>query len=268
VNLHDTTIAFIGAGNMAEAIARALLRDTARPQNLFAVDISPERRALFTDQLGISSFDDVAKLPADIQLVILATKPQHMAAALAPAKHFGRATFLSIAAGITTAYIEQHVDERPVVRAMPNTPLMVGCGATAIAPGKFASSASIDLARAIFEPSGVVVEVREDQIDAVTALSGSGPAYFFLLVEQMIRAGVEMGLSESVSRTLANQTARGAGLMLTQSTDSATELRRKVTSPGGTTQAAIESMQAAGFEKLVVDALIAAQKRGQELGRK
>jgi pyrroline-5-carboxylate reductase len=188
-------------------------------------------------------------------------------ASLAPTAN-PSATIVSIAAGITCASIEKHLAPRPVVRTMPNTPLMVGLGAVAIASGTNARAEHLAQARRLFESVGVVVEVREDQLDAVTALSGSGPAYVFYLVEQMIRAGVEMGLSPEIAHRLATQTALGAGNMLaTAGADSPAELRRKVTSPGGTTHAAIEHMAAQRLDVIIVEALKAAERRGQELGR-
>jgi pyrroline-5-carboxylate reductase len=268
MTLDTITLAFVGAGNMAEAIARALVaRAPDAAGRLSACDPSPARRALFLSQLGIRTTENATELDADVDWVILAVKPQSMAEALqACALRFRRASYLSIAAGVKTASIEAVVGPRPVVRAMPNTPLMLGCGATALAAGAHAGPDDLVLARAIFESSGVVVDVREDQMNAVTALSGSGPAYFFLLVEQMVRAGVEMGLAPDVAHSLASQTALGAGRMLRESKDAPAELRRKVTSPGGTTQAAVEHMLAHQFGSTVVEALKRAEHRGRELG--
>jgi pyrroline-5-carboxylate reductase len=176
--------------------------------------------------------------------------------------------FVSIAAGITTSLIESFVAPAPVVRTMPNTPLMVGMGAVAIAAGAQATVGHLQQTRALFEPLGIVVEVSEPQLDAVTALSGSGPAYFFFLVEQMIKAGVQMGLSPEVARRLAIQTAAGAGKMLASSDLSPTLLRQNVTSPNGTTQAAIEHMQKHSLDSIIIDALRAAEQRSIALGKK
>jgi pyrroline-5-carboxylate reductase len=149
---------------------------------------------------------------------------------------------------------------------MPNTPMLVGEGMAAIAPGSRATPEDMDYARRLFAPAAAVIDVTEDKLDAVTALSGSGPAYFFFLVEQMIRAGVEMGLSASEAHTLATKTALGAAKMLVSSTDSPQELRRKVTSPKGTTYAAITHMEQHDWPNVVVEALKAAQRRSRELG--
>ncbi|MFT3787018.1 MAG: pyrroline-5-carboxylate reductase [Tepidisphaeraceae bacterium] len=266
MQLDRVSIAFIGAGNMAEAIARSLLRAGVSASSLSACDVAAPRRELFAS-LGIKAVESIDALDATADVVLLAVKPQQMPTALASAERFINATFISIAAGIKTTTIEQHVGDRPVVRVMPNTPLMVGLGASAIAPGTHATGQSLDLAEAIFAGSGIVVRVREDQLDAVTALSGSGPAYVFFLVEQMVAAGVKMGLDPRVAHDLATQTALGAGQML-RSDVAPAELRRRVTSPGGTTQAAIEHLQSKGFEQTVIDALLVAERRGKELGAK
>src|SRR5262249_45320401 len=149
---------------------------------------------------------------------------------------------ISIAASISTDFIEKHLaagKKWRIIRAMPNTPMLVGRGMTALARGAHASEKDLTCARRIFESAGTVIEVDEDKMNAVTALSGSGPAYFFYLVEQMICAATELGMTQEQAHVLATQTALGAATMLTLSSDSPQELRRKVTSPGGTTQAAI-----------------------------
>jgi pyrroline-5-carboxylate reductase len=148
---------------------------------------------------------------------------------------------------------------------MPNTPLMVGAGAVALAAGPRARASDLATARHLFESSAVVIEVSEDKLDAVTALSGSGPAYLFYLVEQMIAAGVANGLSEDESSMLAVQTAIGSARMLAETGEFPADLRAKVTSPGGTTQAAIEHMQSLRFGQIVIDAITAAARRAREL---
>ncbi len=176
---------------------------------------------------------------------------------------------VSIAAGISTAFIEKHLGAaRPwrVIRTMPNTPMLVGEGVVGMAPGTHATKDDLATARRIFESAAQVVDVPEDQIDTVTAVSGSGPAYFFLLVEQMIKAGTELGLAPDVARQLAIRTAVGSAKMLATSSDSPAELRRKVTSPNGTTHAAITHMESHNVPQILVEALKAAQKRGRELG--
>ncbi len=263
-------LGLIGAGNMAEAIARGVIRSgTFAASQVIACDVMPARRDLFNNDIHVRCVEDPASVAAESDLILLAVKPQHMEAVLASIAPVSPADaiIVSIAAGVTVARMERFLAPRPVIRTMPNTPLMVGVGAVAIAPGTHCLPEHLEVARRIFQPLAVVVDVREDQLDAVTALSGSGPAYFFYLVEHMIRAGVEMGLSPDVAATLARQTALGSATLLCQSTDTPAELRRKVTSPGGTTQAAIEHMQAHQLDQIIVAALKAAEQRGRELGK-
>jgi pyrroline-5-carboxylate reductase len=272
--LYDLGI--IGAGNMAEAITRGVIRAALlRPDQIVAADVSPARRQLFTEQLAVRAVEANADAARYSRTLLLSVKPQHMADALAAIGGAMRpdALVISIAAGTTTTFIEQHLGARAgaapvrVVRAMPNTPMLVGEGMTALAPGSHATADDLHKARRIFESAGAVIELGEDLIDAVTALSGSGPAYFFYLAEQMIAAGVGMGLSPENARTLVTRTALGAAKMLNESPDPPQELRRKVTSPGGTTQAAIGHMEAQGLAQIVQDALRAAERRGNELSR-
>jgi pyrroline-5-carboxylate reductase len=203
---------------------------------------------------------------------LLCVKPQHMAEMLASVKDLvtEKHLIITIAAGISTRYIQDALNpglKLRVVRAMPNTPMLVNKGMVGISPGAHATPADMAAATKIFQAAASVTEVREDLMNAVTAVSGSGPAYFFFLVEHMIQAGIEMGLTPQQAHQLATQTARGAAEMLCTSTDSPAELRRKVTSPGGTTHAAITTMQERGMPAIVVDALKAACKRGAELGK-
>lgn len=266
-------LGIIGAGNMAEAIARGVIRAKLyKPEQLIAADVSAERRALFSRELGIRATEENAHAARDSDALLLSVKPQQMPAALATLAEalVPRTLIISIAAGISSAFIERELGgERPwrVIRAMPNTPMLVGEGMVGLARGAHADESDLARARAIFESAAQVIEVPEEQIDAVTALSGSGPAYFFYLVEQMIRAGVEMGLTQEQSRQLAARTALGAARMLENTPDSPQELRRKVTSPGGTTQAAITHLESASVGPAIVEAIKAAQRRGKELGK-
>jgi pyrroline-5-carboxylate reductase len=264
-------IAIIGAGNMAEAIARGLIEGKVfTPQQMIAADVSPERRDLFANKLSIKAVESAAEAAREAPTILLSVKPQTMKDVLASLKPViaDDALVISIAAGIGTRFIEQHLAPKQcrVVRTMPNTPMLVGEGMAAVAPGSRATKRDLDEARRLFSPAATVIDVTEDKIDAVTALSGSGPAYFFFLVEHMIRAGVEMGLSAEQSHQLATKTALGAAKMLVTSSDSPQELRRKVTSPKGTTYAAITHMEEHHWPQIVVDALKAAQRRGRELG--
>jgi pyrroline-5-carboxylate reductase len=265
-------LGIIGAGNMAEAIAVGAIRaGLLTPQQMIAADPSPQRRGKFTETYRIRAVDNNAEVARASRIVLLSVKPQQMADALSV---IGRelsiqSLVVSIAAGIGTAFIETHLGlpgPWRVVRVMPNTPMLVGEGMAAIAPGAHASEADVASARRLFESAGDVIEVAESQMDAVTALSGSGPAYVFFLVEQMIRAGVEMGFTPEQARQLANKTVLGAAKMLAGSTESPQELRRRVTSPGGTTHAAVTHMESRDLPTIVVDAIKAAERRGKELG--
>lgn len=257
---------------MAEAIVRAVLAAKLYPANrIIASDVSPQRRDLFQTQLGIRAVEDNATVAAAATTVLLAIKPQQLAVALAGLGRAMRpdALLISILAGVSTASIERHLGrDTPwrVIRAMPNTPMQVGEGMVALCAGRNATVGDLSAARAIFASSAKVVAVTEDQMDAVTALSGSGPAYFFLLVELMIQAGVEMGLSPEQSRLMSIQTAVGAAKMLASTDAAPQDLRRAVTSPGGTTQAAVELMQARGATDAIVAAIHRARERSRELG--
>ncbi len=265
------SLGFIGAGNMAEAIARGVIRSGLfRADQIQASDPSPARRAVFVDDLGIATTEDSGAVAAAAQIVILAVKPQVITEALEQiSPKLGTDTLvISIAAGISCAYIESKLAPGTrVVRVMPNTPMLVGAGISGIAKGTKAIDADVITAERIFRAGGKTVRIAETQMNALTALSGSGPAYVFYLVEALAAAGVKVGLSESDSKTLARETVIGAAQLLDQSSDAPEELRRKVTSPGGTTQAAIETLQAGDFIGLMSNALAAAERRGKELGK-
>ena len=265
-------LAILGAGNMAEAIARGVIaRGVFKPDQIIAADPVEARRTLFSG-LGIKSVSDNAEAARNAKVLLLSTKPYQMKEALAPvgAVMNEKTLVISIAAGITSRAIVDALGggkKWRVIRTMPNTPMLVGEGVVGMAPGEFATTDDLKLARRIFEAAAVVIDVPEDKIDAVTALSGSGPAYFYFLVESMVRAGVEMGLKIEDATKMAIKTAAGAGKLLVSSTDSPSELRKKVTTPGGTTHAAISHMEARNFGQIIVDALKAAETRGKELGR-
>jgi pyrroline-5-carboxylate reductase len=266
-------LGFIGAGNMAEAIARGVVRSGLfRADQLIASDVAADRRQLFEQELKIRATESNVEIARQSATVMLCVKPQYMQPAL---ENLGAAMdpstlIISIAAGISSAFIARQLGDGKhwrIVRSMPNTPMLVGEGMVAIAPGANAGQQDLDAARRIFESAATVVQVAEDQIDAVTALSGSGPAYFFFLVEQMIASGVEMGLTAQQSHQLATRTALGAAKMLTTSHDSPAELRRKVTSPGGTTQAAVTHLEQNNVGPSIIGAIKAAQRHGKELGK-
>jgi pyrroline-5-carboxylate reductase len=266
-------LAIIGAGNMAEAIARAVLQaGVLRADQMTAADVSPQRRELFASELHIQCCASPADAVQGAMAVLLSVKPQQMPDVLREVEPQlqRNALVISIAAGVPISMIESHLESKQprVVRTMPNTPMLTGAGMVAMAPGSRATRDDLTEVRRLFEPAAVVIDVTEDKLDAVTALSGSGPAYFFYLVEQMIRAGIETGLTEEESRILAVQTAIGSGKMLESADVPVQELRRRVTSPGGTTEAAITHMQQNQLDRIIIDAIHAAQRRGRELGRR
>jgi pyrroline-5-carboxylate reductase len=265
-------LGIIGAGNMAEAITRGVLAaGLFRPDQLIAADVAPARRDLFERELNVRAVEHAPDAARGANRLLLSVKPQQMAAALAPLGEVlpPSALVISIAAGVGTAFIERalgHGNAWRVVRTMPNTPMLVGQGMVAVAAGRHATAADLADAARIFAAAASVISVEEDKLDAVTAMSGSGPAYFFYLVEQMVHAGVELGLTPEQSHQLAARTAIGAATMLVSGADSPQELRRKVTSPGGTTQAAITHLEAAGVGSSIVQAIKAAHQRSRELG--
>jgi pyrroline-5-carboxylate reductase len=266
-------LGIVGAGNMAEAIARGVIRSgLLRAEQIVAADVSAQRRHLFSKELGIRAVERAVDAARGASMILLSVKPQQMVAVLATLSEEidPNALIVSIAAGISSGFIERSLGPKNnawrVVRTMPNTPMLVGQGMTAVAPGAFATSADVERVKKLFESASDVVVVQEAQIDAVTAVSGSGPAYFFYLVEQMIAAAIELGLSPEQARQMASKTALGAATMLATSPDTPQELRRKVTSPGGTTQAAITHLETGEAAQLVRDAVKAAARRSAELG--
>lgn len=265
-----TKIGFVGAGNMARSLIGGLCARGVDPGSIAASD--PSAQCLeAARQLGVATLTSNSELVNRSNVVVLAVKPQVMKTVLQDASDAvqdGRPLLVSIAAGITCASLEKWSGaEKPaVVRCMPNTPALLQCGATGLYANEHVSGEQRALAEALLSAVGIAVWVdREEQLDAVTALSGSGPAYFFLLMEQMQKIGEQMGLPADVARALTVQTALGAARMAGEGTQDVATLRANVTSPNGTTHAAIETFLQNGFEELVNKALGAAQKRSVEL---
>lgn len=267
----DTTIGFIGGGNMAEALIRGLIHGAGVAADHIGVsDPRRDRMAELHEVHGIRTSSDNLELVGHSDIVVLAVKPQIMPVVLEEIRDQLRpdALIISIAAGITTTVIQDGLaDNTRVVRTMPNTPALVQTGATAIAAGAHATDDDLATAKKMFDAVGLSVVVPESQLDAVTGLSGSGPAYIFLLVESLIEGGVSVGLSERDAASLAVQTVLGAAKLLVETGEAPALLREKVTSPGGTTVAGLAALTDGGLRETVVAAVQAASARSAELGK-
>ena len=261
-------IAFIGAGNMAASLIGGLLAQGLPASHIRASDPGAEQRARVAAEHGIELFESNAEAIAGADIVVLATKPQVLKGvcqALAPNLQAGQMV-VSIAAGITCASLTAWLGEVALGRCMPNTPALLRQGVSGLYANPRVSTEQRQQAEQLLGAVGLAVWLDEERlIDAVTAVSGSGPAYFFLLIEAMTAAGEQLGLPRETAAQLTLQTALGAARMATESDVDAAELRRRVTSPNGTTEAAIKTFQAGGFEALVQQALDAAARRSAEL---
>lgn len=275
------TIGFIGAGNMAEAMIGAVIRaGLFSPEEIYASDISPQRRQWIHATHAITVFEDNARVFGACDITVMAVKPQMMNQALEPiigmlaGSDFNRKLVISIAAGITLQRLESLLypplekDQRqriPIVRVMPNTPALVLSGMSGMSANGHARQEDIAITRAILEAMGQVREFPETALDAVTALSGSGPAYVFYFVEAMIRGGIALGLDPAAAAELTRATFTGAMNLLAETGEEPAELRKKVTSPGGTTAAALGVLEEKRVGQAIVDAMAAAANRSKEL---
>lgn len=269
-NSSSPTITFIGGGNMAQALIGGLISSGKPAADIRVSDPSADQRAAVAEHYGVDVFSDNGPATDGADALMLAVKPQVMGQVLASLKDSVRAETLviSVAAGVTLAQLSEGLGgHRRCIRAMPNTPALYGAGITGMVADEGVEANDRELAATILGAAGKVVWVEDESLmDVVTAISGSGPAYFFRFVELLTLAGTRAGLDEADAAALARQTAFGAGTMLTQSDIDAAELRRRVTSPGGTTAAALDSFQANDLERVVEEAVQAAVRRGQELG--
>jgi pyrroline-5-carboxylate reductase len=263
-------IGFIGVGNMGCALVNGLLRTKkVAGRNLILSDVAGEKLASFA-RLGAVVTLENKTVARDADILILAVKPQQMTSVFAEiVKELNKKTLIiSIAAGVTTATIEKGLGRVAVVRSMPNMPALIGSGITAVAKGSRATDADIRTAREIFGAAGEVIIVEEKMMDAVTALSGSGPAYLCYFYECMIDAGLNLGFTMEKARELSHATILGTVRFLDQMKEVPEHLRRKVTSPGGTTEAAVTFLQENGFMNTFVSAVMKAKERAEELSRK
>jgi pyrroline-5-carboxylate reductase len=267
------TIGFIGAGNMAEAFIKGIISSGIYdPESVLAADIRPERLKYLREEYGIKTTTDNVELVSESAIVFLSVKPQNMAKMLdgIAGKLRDDVLLITIAAGITTSYLAKRLGDVPIIRTMPNTPAMVDEGATAIF-NRNAGTDALERAKKLFDAVGKTVVLDDESLlDAVTAVSGSGPAYFFLLMEEMVRSAEELGIPPDAAEELVYQTAKGAGVLAMMAyarNESPAELRRKVTSPGGTTEAAMRVFREGNFGGNVFAAIARARDRGKELSQ-
>lgn len=260
----------IGCGNMAEALLRGVTRaGIIKAENVVASDPSPQRRELFEKELAVHAVEDNT-VPASCPHVLLAVKPQVMGDVCRGIASTVRpdAVVISVAAGITTRFLDEHLDGRGmIVRVMPNTPMLAGEGISACCAGPRASDDHVEWVRRLFDVCGEALTLDEQHMDIVTAVSGSGPAYFCYLIEAMIAAARAEGLGPQTARQLAEQTCIGTARLLRETGEAPEVLRQRVTSPGGTTQRAIEVFDKARMKETIVAAIRAAAERSRELGK-
>lgn len=274
-------ICFIGGGNMASALMGGLLQQAEARHHIYLTDPSTQARERVLREYGVSGSADLPEDVGRYEVIVLAVKPQVMpavlsglAAQLAQARNEQQgeqqcSLVLSVAAGITTGFMRRSLGaDCAVIRAMPNTPALLGAGISGLFAPEGVGQQHRQAAESIMQAGGPCIWVNEEALlDVVTAVSGSGPAYYYLLTEALQKAGQALGLPPGSARELAVHTAHGAGLMALNASEEMATLRQRVTSPGGTTQAAIEHLQQGGFEALVMSAVEAATKRGRALAQ-
>jgi len=284
-------IAIIGGGNIGEALLSGLLRSGRQVKDIVVSERVPARGRYLADKYSVL-VTGVADAVENANFVVIALKPADVEAGTAEIadavaradQESGEQVFVTVAAGVTTAYYESKLPAgSPVIRVMPNAPMLVGAGVSAIAKGRFATQEHLKEVAALFDSVGGVLTVSEAHLDAVTALSGSGPAYFFLMVEALIDAGVEVGLTRAVATDLVVQTMAGSAAMLLERMDDGSQhadgtttgsgvdttpaqLRATITSPGGTTAAGLRELERGNLREAVAAAVEAAKKRSQQLG--
>ncbi len=270
--MKNSRITFIGCGNMGRSLIGGLIANGLSVNAITGTDVNAEQRQTTASQYNIEVLEDNQQAIKDADVVVLAVKPQSMQDTLEPIKgtlSLEKPLLISVAAGIKLSDLGKWAGEDlAIVRAMPNTPSLIQAGATALCANQFTSDAQRDLAEAIMRSVGLALWLDDEALmDAVTALSGSGPAYYFLIMEAMEKAATHLGLPQDQARILTLQTAFGAAKMALESTHDAESLRKQVTSPGGTTEQALNVLMNGGIEDLFREALEAAQKRSAELAK-
>ena len=268
--MKNATIAFIGAGNMASSLIQGLVSDGYDPQKIWATNPSTDKLEILAKNCGIQTTQDNAEATRQADIVVLAVKPNTIplvAKGLADVIREKQSLVVSIAAGIDTAHLEKWLGyPAAIVRCMPNTPALVQTGATGLYASAAVSDKQREQAESLMRSVGIVVWLDDEvMMNTLTALSGSGPAYFFLVMEALQDAATQMGLPEDMARLLTLQTANGAARLALSSEQPLAELRRQVTSPGGTTEQAINTLEEAGIRAIFQRALEAAKKRAGEL---
>ncbi len=253
---------------MGGALAEGLIDSGWSIEDLVVAEVREARREFLTEHLGLEATSSVATAVASSRSLLFAVKPQDIDAVLekAAGSHQPEQLVISICAGVKTTTFERVLPNAPVIRTMPNTPASIGAGTTAIAKGRYAGDSHLTTAINILSTVGKVVVVDEDQMDAVTAVSGTGPAYVFLLAESLIEAAQKEGLTREQAHVLSYQTILGAARLLGHDAAGPKELRERVTSPGGTTQAAIAHLETHKWREIFIDAVHRARQRSAELG--
>ncbi len=268
--MKNKTLGFIGAGNMAAALVKGLLHaKVVPPEGIIVSDVKPERLAQLKEEHGIRTTQDNHELVRVSDVVVLSVKPQVIDKVLTLIGGDVKSTQLviSVAAGVPVSALESRLPEGThVVRTMPNTPATVMAGATAIAPGTHATEEDLEVARALFTAVGRVVTLDESLLDAVTGLSGSGPAYIMLMIEAMADGGVKVGLHRDTALLLAAQTVYGSAKLLLETGEHPGRLKDMVTSPGGTAIAGLHTLESGGLRRTLIDAVEAATNRSAQLG--
>jgi pyrroline-5-carboxylate reductase len=268
--LRKKKVAILGSGNMGEALVKGLLRaGKVPPESLLCTDERAERREELHKRYGVQVSGDNRAAVEGADIVVLAVKPQVMDAvleAIAPAVD-ARKLIISIAAGVPIAAIARKLGAGVrIIRTMPNTPALVGAGATALARGPHATEQDLEQALSLFEAVGVAVVVEEHHLDAVTGLSGSGPAFVFMAIEALADGGVKVGLARPIAMALAAQAVMGSAKLVLETGEHPGRLKDQVTSPGGTSIAGVHALEQHGFRAALIAAVEAATKRSRELG--
>ncbi|TKD70392.1 pyrroline-5-carboxylate reductase [Pseudalkalibacillus hwajinpoensis] len=265
-------IGFLGAGSMTEAMIEGMIsRQFVTPDRIVIMNrTNAHRLAELEEKYGVRTLQNAEMLLRHSNVLVLAMKPIDAAQALESIQPFltDQHVIISVLAGITTSYIEGSIQTKtPIVRVMPNTSAAIGYSATAIARGEYATDEHLSFTQKLFETIGTVVQVREEKLNAITGLSGSGPAYFYYMVECMEKAAILNGIDQKTARQLIIQTITGAAKMLNETNFEASHLRERVTSPGGTTQAGLTILEKYKYEEAITACITEAGKRSEELGK-